>query len=614
MKKILIMLTFVLAIIGLNAQETFLEFDFTPESLNANYGTGVVTATVFGESQQITLGFAAGLSGTRALNTSQYPANASGEGPFNELAGIEIMVSTVGRTNIQIEWSNRNSNTAANRLRLQYTLNGGTNWNNFLATDDNALNFRGTQNPIEGGFDNGLYIMPEGEQFYNRQADFSAITDVNNNPNFGVRFVSSRPTGSNVYVPSGPGNYGANGTIRYNHIHFLHTSETRVITPIAKPGGGVFTETTLVALSTATEEASIYYTVDGTYPTTSSFLYLQNPIEISETTTLRFFAVKEGLDPSVIVTANYVFPETVTNIAALRAKTVENPPPAVLPIYSIPGEVILTHFISNRNQKFIQDATGAILIDDPAGILMTPYAVGDAIVGLSGTLSIFNTMLQFTPVGDPGSPVSSDNPIPVVRLTIGQILANPLVHQARYVGIHDVEFTGSAGNFVQLQAYNMTDGTGSFAFRTIWTNADYIDQPRPTGTFSMRGIVQQNAQGPFITARSSADLNVVSDSDKVASTRHKLLGNYPNPFNPTTSISFHVSESTTESFNTVTIDIYNIRGQKIHTLVDGLYESGEYSVVWNGLDDNGSSVGSGVYLYKMTTSQTTETRKMILIK
>jgi hypothetical protein len=613
MKKILIMLTFILALIGLVAQEIFLEFDFTPDTLESTCGIGLVTSPAYGtgENQSVLLGFASGLSGTRALNTSRYPANAGGVGPFNEQAGIEIMVSTAGKTNIQIEWSNRNSNTAANRLRLQYTLNGGTNWINFIATDDNALNFRGTQNPIDGGFEDGLYIMPEGEQYYTRQADLSAITSANNNPNFGVRFVTARPTGSDVYVPSGPGNYGQNGTIRYNHIHFIETSETRVLAPVAKPGGGIFTELVGVALSTATEDASIYFTVDGTDPTTSSNLFEQNPIQISETTTLKFFAVKTGLEPSVIVTANYVFPEPVENIAALRAKTVEEPP---VSIYTISGEVILTHIHNQRNQKFVQDATGAIWIDDPAGILVTAYEVGDAIAGLSGTISIFNTMLQFTPIGDPGSPVSSGNAMPVVTLTIGQILANPFVHQARLVELRDVQFTGSAGNFATGQAYNMTDGTGTLAFRAIWVYADYIGLPRPEDTFTMLGIVQQNAVGPFITARSYADMGATSDSDKVVPTGHKLLGNYPNPFNPTTSISFRVVESASEGIQPVTIDIYNIRGQKVHTLVDGLYESGEYTVVWNGHDDNGASVGSGVYLYRMTTSEAIETRKMILIK
>jgi flagellar hook assembly protein FlgD len=64
----------------------------------------------------------------------------------------------------------------------------------------------------------------------------------------------------------------------------------------------------------------------------------------------------------------------------------------------------------------------------------------------------------------------------------------------------------------------------------------------------------------------------------------------------------------------VKIDIYNIKGQKVKVLVDGLYPAGTHQVVWNGTDDNNKSVGSGIYFYKMTTEGYSETKKMILLK
>jgi hypothetical protein len=91
---------------------------------------------------------------------------------------------------------------------------------------------------------------------------------------------------------------------------------------------------------------------------------------------------------------------------------------------------------------------------------------------------------------------------------------------------------------------------------------------------------------------------------------NRLLRNYPNPFNPTTSIQFIVNES----IDHVYIDIYNIRGQLIRSLIDAEYPFGDHTIVWNGTDNNGQSVGSGIYFYQMKTKKYTDTRKMILMK
>jgi len=88
------------------------------------------------------------------------------------------------------------------------------------------------------------------------------------------------------------------------------------------------------------------------------------------------------------------------------------------------------------------------------------------------------------------------------------------------------------------------------------------------------------------------------------------LSNFPNPFNPTTTISFSVAQ--TSSF--VTLEIYNIKGQKIRTfncnpeLVEG-------SIVWNGTDENNKPVSSGIYFYKLNVNGKTEAvKKCLLLK
>ena len=62
------------------------------------------------------------------------------------------------------------------------------------------------------------------------------------------------------------------------------------------------------------------------------------------------------------------------------------------------------------------------------------------------------------------------------------------------------------------------------------------------------------------------------------------------------------------------IDIFNIRGQKIKTLVNDFYNAGSYKVEWNGLDDNNRDVASGIYFYRMQTDGFASVRRMVMLK
>ena len=107
--------------------------------------------------------------------------------------------------------------------------------------------------------------------------------------------------------------------------------------------------------------------------------------------------------------------------------------------------------------------------------------------------------------------------------------------------------------------------------------------------------------------------DVISTNNLVI-TDYALSQNYPNPFNPSTSIEFSVPVNTS-----VTLTIYNLLGQVVITLVNEEISAGNYSVVWNGEDQNGLKVSSGVYLYKMQANglngrEFQEIRKMVLLK
>jgi len=89
----------------------------------------------------------------------------------------------------------------------------------------------------------------------------------------------------------------------------------------------------------------------------------------------------------------------------------------------------------------------------------------------------------------------------------------------------------------------------------------------------------------------------------------KLIGNYPNPFNPTTTINFSLPET-----GFVSLNIYNITGQKVRDLVSENMEPGDHSVLWDGRDEYGSMVSSGMYLSQLRMGNNVQIHKMTMVK
>jgi len=104
-------------------------------------------------------------------------------------------------------------------------------------------------------------------------------------------------------------------------------------------------------------------------------------------------------------------------------------------------------------------------------------------------------------------------------------------------------------------------------------------------------------------------LSVVSRIDAILPEYYELNQNYPNPFNATTKISFGLPES-----RLTTLEIFNVSGQKVGTLIDDYLEAGRYEIIWNGNGGDGKAVSSGIYFYKLHTDSRSITRKMTLLK
>ncbi len=88
------------------------------------------------------------------------------------------------------------------------------------------------------------------------------------------------------------------------------------------------------------------------------------------------------------------------------------------------------------------------------------------------------------------------------------------------------------------------------------------------------------------------------------------LSNYPNPFNPATKIHYAIKEK-----SNVRIDVCNIKGQMVKSIINGQQDAGDYSVIWNGKDDNGNKVSSGIYFYKLNVNgEEKAVSKCVLLK
>jgi parallel beta-helix repeat protein len=109
----------------------------------------------------------------------------------------------------------------------------------------------------------------------------------------------------------------------------------------------------------------------------------------------------------------------------------------------------------------------------------------------------------------------------------------------------------------------------------------------------------------------------VSD-ENISSNSLELYQNFPNPFNPTTTISFTVTQnavSGSDGSSFVTLEIYNIKGQKVKTLVNEALPAGEHSVVWDGKNANNKTVATGIYFYNLKIgNKSLATRKCLLLK
>ena len=164
---------------------------------------------------------------------------------------------------------------------------------------------------------------------------------------------------------------------------------------------------------------------------------------------------------------------------------------------------------------------------------------------------------------------------------------------------NDLIYTGSTGNIAVMNPYGALNVSYHVADNSKWilsSETGDIFELSGSGHFSISDI--ENAE--FTLAKSVSSFEPVTFG---------LQGSYPNPFNPTTTIHYSL-----ETEGLTSLIVYDMMGREVKSLVSGYLTPNHYSVVWNGKDNVDRTVPSGIYLYRLTSGEFTDMKKVMLLK
>lgn len=173
-----------------------------------------------------------------------------------------------------------------------------------------------------------------------------------------------------------------------------------------------------------------------------------------------------------------------------------------------------------------------------------------------------------------------------------------MVEEVDILGFHVLRSIAKEGQYQHISSETIPAGGRDYS---------YVDNKVSAGSVYYYKIEALTATGEKETFGPQA-VKWVSVIPK----EYRLFQNYPNPFNPTTDIRYQIPDDRSPAHTT--LKIFNLLGQEVRTLVDEVKDAGYYSVTWDGRDNLGNDVPSGVYFYRLTAGDFMKTRKMILTK
>ncbi|MFZ5516479.1 MAG: PKD domain-containing protein [Candidatus Zhuqueibacterota bacterium] len=265
---------------------------------------------------------------------------------------------------------------------------------------------------------------------------------------------------------------------------------------------------------------------------------------------------------------------------------------------------------------YIQDAMDSIgvAIYDGSKVLIDSVKIGDEVV-VSGYVDFYNGLTEISPV-DEFTILSSGNIVEPMLITcadLGDVVGERF--QSALVKIENVHTDETT--FPSNANILFSDKTGIATMR-IDKDTDIPGVAVQADSFDVVGVITQfDSQSPYwggyqIMPRSKGDIPKATGVNENADGLPRIFAlfqNYPNPFNPVTTIKYDLPKDCL-----VEIQIFNVLGQKVRTLVSAPQQAGHQLILWNGLNDSGVSVATGTYIYKIKAADFVETKRMTLIK
>lgn len=275
--------------------------------------------------------------------------------------------------------------------------------------------------------------------------------------------------------------------------------------------------------------------------------------------------------------------------------------------------------------------------DDTHGINVFAFGLDPGVVfsadnsyTVQGEVDQFSGKTEIVPL-DPLTDITENGPGTVTNiptLTISAFLAAAEDYEGRLVIIENVTNTGNGdawpdtlGSFSRNIEISDDGGTSILTMR-IDSDTDIIGTPEPNWPVTVRGIFTQfdtslpYTDGYQLLPRAIDDIAVSTaisdDNGTIKVDRFVLHANYPNPFNPVTTLSFDVPAGAEN--NQVTLTIFNTLGQEVNMLVNRKFAAGNYEVSWDGSSQTGEIVPSGIYFAVLKAGEVRLTQRMVLIK
>jgi len=283
---------------------------------------------------------------------------------------------------------------------------------------------------------------------------------------------------------------------------------------------------------------------------------------------------------------------------------------------------------------YIQDATAGITTFQTSGPLRTAIDNGNVRrrdrLRVSGVLAEFNNLKELT--ATTAQPfvfqvLSRDNPLPASQVvTLRQIAQNGEQYESELIRVNSLRIDPAGDTvFRAARTYNIRNETAVTLRIGNATDTRLPGRPVPPDLLDFEGVLGQfNATradtGYQLTPVDTTDIlsrtGIAADQPTGLPRQFALLANYPNPFsangtfgNPATVIRYDLPKNIH-----VKLVIYDLLGKKVRTLVDAEEAAGFRQITWDGANDAGVRVVSGVYLYRIEAGDFTMTRKMILMK